>query len=120
VRAIETTGEEMRQEMANDLEIESLIERLRRAAAGSPALNHTLKFDLGEDRAILWDGTQTPPVIAATETAQAAETTLKLSPETLGGLIDGTVDATIAFMTGKLKVQGSMGVALKVAGFLGD
>jgi putative sterol carrier protein len=100
--------------------IETLVGQLKAAAAQSPSLNHTLKFDMGEDGLILWDGTQSPPVIEQTGADTEAETTLRLSPATLAGLIDGSVDATMAFMLGKLKVQGSMGVALKVASFLGD
>jgi putative sterol carrier protein len=100
--------------------IETLVEQLKMAAARSPSLNHTLKFDLRDEGAILWDGTVSPPVITQTAPDTEAETTLTLSPQTLAGLIDGTVDATLSFMTGKLKVKGSMGVALKVAGFLGD
>lgn len=100
--------------------IETLVGQLKTAAAQSPSLNHTLKFDLGEAGFILWDGTVSPPVIEPTAPETETETTLTLSPKTLSGLIDGSVDATLAFMTGKLKVKGSMGVALKVAGFLGD
>jgi len=34
--------------------------------------------------------------------------------------MDGRQDPNVAFMMGKLKVQGSMGLALKLNGFLED
>ena len=35
-------------------------------------------------------------------------------------LIDGNLNPTLAYMTGKLKVEGSMGVALKISQLLED
>ena len=49
-----------------------------------------------------------------------ADSTLTLSPEALQQMIDGALDPTFAYMTGKLKISGSMGVALKLAAMLED
>ena len=35
-------------------------------------------------------------------------------------MIEGALDPTFAYMTGKLKIAGSMGVALKLAAMLED
>jgi putative sterol carrier protein len=40
--------------------------------------------------------------------------------EDLNKLLSGTLDPTLAYMTGKLKIQGSTGVAMKLATMLGD
>ncbi len=45
---------------------------------------------------------------------EPAEVTLTASRETFEGLLDGTVNPTMAFMTGKLKIDGSMGVAMQL------
>jgi putative sterol carrier protein len=45
---------------------------------------------------------------------------LRLSVEDLNKLLSGTLDPTLAYMTGKLKIQGSTGVAMKLAAMLGD
>jgi len=45
---------------------------------------------------------------------------VKMSADTLQGLLNGTQDPTLAFMTGKIKVNGSMGHALKLASLLDD
>ena len=47
-----------------------------------------------------------------------AEVTLTASRETFEGLISGEVNPTMAFMSGKLKVDGSMGTAMKLGALL--
>jgi putative sterol carrier protein len=46
--------------------------------------------------------------------------TLKLSDNNFKKMIMGKLNGTAAFMTGKLKVQGSMGLALKLEGILNE
>lgn len=48
-----------------------------------------------------------------------AEVTLTASRETFEGLLSGDVNPTMAFMTGKLKVDGSMPTAMKLGALLG-
>lgn len=43
-----------------------------------------------------------------------AEVTLTASRETFEGILDGSVNPATAFMTGKLKLDGSMGVAMQL------
>ncbi|QRZ13884.1 SCP2 sterol-binding domain-containing protein [Paracoccus methylovorus] len=47
-----------------------------------------------------------------------AEVTLTASRETFEGLMSGDVNPTTAFMTGKLRVDGSMGAAMKLGALL--
>lgn len=44
--------------------------------------------------------------------------TLTASRETFEGLLSGDVNPTTAFMTGKLRVDGSMGMAMKLGALL--
>ena len=46
--------------------------------------------------------------------------TIRLSPATLDQLLDGALSPTWAYTTGKLKVEGSLGVAMKLAARLED
>ena len=98
--------------------IDGLMEALRSRMALAPKLGYRVKFDLGEDGVILLDGTQDAPRVVAEDSE--ADSTLTLSPEALQQLIDGALDPTFAYMTGKLKIGGSMGVALKLASMLED
>lgn len=47
-----------------------------------------------------------------------AEVTLTASRETFEGLLSGEVNPTMAFMSGKLKVDGAMGTAMKLGALL--
>ncbi len=47
-----------------------------------------------------------------------ADVTLTASAEAFQAMFDGEMSPTVAFMTGKLKVDGSMGLAMKLAAAL--
>jgi len=74
-------------------------------------LGATIKFDFGDDRLFV-DGTQKPATISHED--KDAECTLTISPENLIAIQQGKLDATMAFMTGKLKVKGSTAIAMKL------
>jgi putative sterol carrier protein len=99
------------------MSLESATASLMAAAAQAEPLGHRLKFDLGADGSILWDGTGAAPVID--NATGEAETTIVISLANLESLIAGTLDPTMAYMTGKLKVEGAMDVALKLGQLLG-
>ena len=80
--------------------------------------NHTLKLDFEEDGILFVDATQTPPMV--TQEDKDAEVTLRTSIETFQKILKGEQDPNIAFMMGKLKVSGSMGLALKLNSMLED
>jgi putative sterol carrier protein len=100
------------------MSLESATTAIRAKAALAPKLGYRVAFDLGADGIIYWDGTQTPAVIG--NEAGEADTTLTLSLDDLQKLIEGNLNPTLAYMTGKLKVAGSMGVALKISQLLED
>ena len=102
------------------MSLESLAEKLKSQAAMNPPLGYRVEFDLGDDGALLWDGTVTPAEIGPAETGGEADTVLTLSLENFDQLLSGTLDPTLAYMTGKLKISGSTGVAMKLAAMLGD
>jgi putative sterol carrier protein len=97
---------------------EGLMAALRGRAALAPKLGYRVKFDLGDDGIILFDGTDSPAAVSAED--GEADATLRLSSESLEKMIGGALDPTFAYMTGKLKISGSMGVAMKLASILED
>ncbi|MGH6979570.1 MAG: SCP2 sterol-binding domain-containing protein [Stellaceae bacterium] len=99
------------------MSLESTTEGLRAKAATSPPLGHTVRFDLGADGSIFWDGTGATAVV--NNEAKDAECTLILSLDDLEALSSGGLDPTMAYMTGRLKIDGSMGVAMKIGQVLG-
>lgn len=100
------------------MSLEDATAAIRMKALTSPSLGHRIQFDLGADGVIHWDGSQSPPAID--NTARDAETTITISLDDLRRLIAGLLNPTMAYMTGKLKIQGSMGVALKMSQMLED
>ena len=74
-----------------------------------------LKFDFGEDRLFI-DGTQSPAVMSHAD--DDADTTLVISSDNMEKIMHGQLDATMAFMTGKLKVKGNTANAMKLASIL--
>ena len=85
----------------------------------APPLGAKIRVDLGDDGQLFIDGSTSPPVLTQDRDAKA-DTTLICSFDTLKGIAKGSVDPTMAYMTGALKIQGSMGYALKLASYLED
>ena len=100
------------------MSLEKLVQEIRRRALQSPQLGYTVKFALSDLGTIRWDGTRAEPVVDSVD--GPADTTIHISEENLEKLISGSLDPTLAYMTGKLKVEGSMGVALKLTSMFSD
>lgn len=98
------------------MSLESLEGAIRARLPDLMGLNYVVQFDLGEEGVLTIDGTAMPPVLA--ENTDDADCTIQLSPADLQKLIDGELNPTLAYTLGKLKIFGSMGVALKVASML--
>jgi putative sterol carrier protein len=94
------------------MSLEQIAEQIRQKMAYDTQFRATVKFDFGDD-GILWvDATQRPPVIKFED--GEAQTTLACSIALFDGLLNGTQDPNLAFLMGKLKIRGSMGVAMKL------
>ena len=97
---------------------ENIEKTIREKLSYAPQLGAKIKLDFGDDGLILIDGTQNPAVMSNDD--DDADTTFVCSLDLFNKIIDGTQDPTMAFMTGKLKIQGSMGYAMKISALLGD
>lgn len=95
--------------------IEDQIKQKMSMAAGFKA---KVKFDFGDDGVIFVDTNSTPNEISRED--KEADVTLICSADTFQGIANGTQDPTMAFMMGKLKVKGSMGMAMKLNSILED
>ena len=80
--------------------------------AKTAGMNNTYVFDVdgvGQWTVAVADGT-----VSVTEGAGEADCTISASEETLVKIASGEANATTAYMTGKLKISGDMGAALKL------
>jgi len=100
------------------MDLDSLLGEMRQRAGQNLKLGYKVKFVVDDDT-IFWDGTEHPPVIEAGDKGDA-NTTITITAENLQKLMQGKLDPTLGYMTGKLKVEGSMGVALKLTSMFSD
>lgn len=98
-------------------ELSTLVEAMKEREGALAELGYKVRFDLSDTgQSLLLDATGGQ--VALSEDTGEADAVLKLSSDTLEKLITGRIGPMLAFSTGRLKVEGSQGVALKLAGLL--
>jgi Putative sterol carrier protein len=100
-----------------DARVEEIIAAMASRLGDNSGLGGTLKFDFGDPGSIFIDGISTPNSVAD-GLGKDADCTIKLSLETFEKLIAKQLDPTSAFMQGKLRVAGDMGLAMKLSPIL--
>jgi putative sterol carrier protein len=75
-------------------------------------MNNTYVFDV--EGAGQWTVAVDDGAVSVTEDAGEADCTISATEETLVKIAKGEANATTAYMTGKLKIKGDMGAALKL------
>jgi len=97
------------------MSIEAVKSELESRLKLAPPIGYKVKLELGDDVLFLHEDNS-----VTTGDAGEADTTLTLSLDTMSKIISGDTDPNMAVLMGKMKVGGKMGVALKLAGYLGD
>ena len=80
---------------------------------GGAGFDGTAKFEIEGEGSIIIDET------GASASDADADVTLSASAEVFEAILEGEQNPTAAFMTGKLTVDGDMGMAMKLSGVLG-
>ena len=88
--------------------LQEIADKIAAKASGSD-FSRSVKLDTGGDGVIVIDGT------TVSITDADADCTIKLSKDDLESLIAGELNPTMAFMQGKLKVEGDMSVAMQLS-----
>lgn len=98
------------------MSLQQLTEGLRDRVGEDCGLGASVKWDFGDGTFLLLDASQVPNVVSNDDSD--ADCTLKISIDDFTAMIEGELDGTAAFMTGKLKIEGDMGIAMKLQGVL--
>lgn len=91
--------------------VSQAVTALNEKMAGT-SFDGTAKFDIQGEGSVMIDGS------GARAADEAADVTLSADAETFQSILDGSTNPTSAFMTGKLSVDGDMGMAMKLASAL--
>jgi putative sterol carrier protein len=75
-------------------------------------MTNSYVFDI--DGAGMWKVDVKDGNVSVTEGGGDADATISANEETFGQIASGDLNATTAYMTGKLKIKGDMGAAMKL------
>lgn len=99
------------------MNLDELTNGMREKVGTTPSIATIVKFDFGDDGMISMDTKASPPVISNDDID--ADCTVIVSFENFQDIVAGNLNAQMAFMTGKLKIEGDMGVAMQLGQILG-
>jgi len=102
----------------HDMSLESIEQNFRARLSDFAGLGARVVFDLGADGKLAVDAKANPPSLSRNEIE--ADCTIRVSAADLEKLAAGELNPMLAYTLGRLKVGGSMSVAMKVAALLED
>ena len=92
------------------MDLAELTAKANDAVSAGGDFKKKVKFDFGDAGKLLIDGMNG----VANNSDDAADATIKVDWEDFKKIATGGLDATMAFMQGKLKVEGDMSVAMQL------
>ena len=98
------------------MSLQTATDQIRTQLPQLAALGYKVKFAINDGGIVLVDATATPPTLSNED--GEADCTIRMSEDRLTQLIDGRLSPTLAYTLGQIKVEGSLGVAMKLASLL--
>lgn len=97
--------------------MEMIKSRIQEKLKMAPSINALIMLDFGNEGALYIDATQNPATMSE-ESSSDPDVALISTKDNFQKILDGSLDPNIAFMMGRLKVRGSMKLALKLSAVL--
>jgi putative sterol carrier protein len=98
------------------MSLKTATDQIRAQLPQLGTLGYKVKFALNDTGVIFVDASQTPATLSNDD--GEADCTIRLSEDRLTQLIEGRLSPTLAYTLGQIKVEGSLGVAMKLASLL--
>ena len=99
------------------MSLEQITEQMRTRVGTSANLRKSVKFDFGSDGVVRIDDSVSPAVVDNQDLP--VDCTVKVSMSDFTDMATGKQNPQMAFMMGKLKVDGDMSVAMQLGSILG-
>ena len=99
------------------MDLAEITEGMRGRVGEDSGLGATIKFDFGDDGIVYVDAANVPNSVSNED--KDADCTIRISIENFQKMVAGDLNPTMAFMMGKLKIDGEMGIAMKLSKLLG-
>jgi acyl-CoA dehydrogenase len=93
------------------MNVESIMDLVNQKTSSAEALGHTLRFDFG-DECLHIDGTGSANVVSTEK--KDAECSVDVSIEDFKDLLTGDLNPMGAVMSGKVRINGDMTIAMKL------
>jgi len=96
--------------------IDDILTGIQAKADVADPIGNTLKLNIGE-KIVFIDGTGDSNQVTSED--KEADCVVTINEENFKSLVTGDLNPMMAFMSGKIKLKGDMGVAMKLQSFLG-
>lgn len=99
------------------MSLAEITQNMKTRVGDSAGLNKSVKFDFGSDGIVRIDDKASPAVVDNEDAP--ADCTVKVSMADFLDIAAGKTNPQMAFMMGKLKIEGDMSVAMQLGKVLG-
>lgn len=99
---------------------DSLIQQFQNKLKFAPQFKKTVRFVIKDDDKIIRVDCSERPATVTYDDDSDTDVTMIATLDTFSGIMDGSKDPTMAFMSRKLKIKGSIGIAMQLNAILED